>query len=409
VTVALNFPTNKKIVGENLNSISALGNWLDWTTFGTWWPDLQKAIDHAYAIGCNTVRMVSDVRQIKLGQITQAQHDGIWSTILDYTDRLGLYVYPCFTGNDSAAATPVADMISYMSTTLGTMSARTKIIGADLCNEGNWGTVPGAFTSANAKALIVGVRANVPTVALTISTTEAFDTVPTWLNDTGFPNGLVWALDFIDFHMYNVSGSWGSHTSPTVSMVQANPFTWYPFDIIFGEYGGISTDTDPVRRAWCERVTGLYAATNSGGSWLVRGGLHWNIYDQDPSQKWGAFDTSWAPYSALVQPLANVRGSPGTPAAPVTPLNPRTGVLAISPEACSNDFANVKIYKDGSLVATQGHGYYEDAAMNDRTGHTYKASVVNGSSIEGSQSTALVTPNSPCKGLSGGGAVVTGS
>jgi hypothetical protein len=403
MTIALNFPTNKKIVGENIwdewNGYGLIQAWAAWNT--GWWDHLKECIDHAYGIGANTIRLVGDMGFLRTGTFNQATYESRWAQVISYCAALGLYVYPCMTGAGEYQGVAPVLTFSEMATSVISLlnswntAGFTNIIGVDLMNEGNTPSPPvaTALTHTNACNYIDLVRAGGTGFPLTISTYESFESVPTFY--AGSPSVLL-DCDFMDFHVYLTTGSWTR--TPTQADVQAGPFSWNGVDVIFGEFGRTFSAGATARRAWINAVVDLFSTPNpvGGATWKVRGGLHWNTYDQsaDVNNMWGSFTTSWTPYAEHVQPIVNASGSAASPSAPGQPKNAHDNVLLVSPNGTTTDFASIKVYKDGSTtpLATQGHGYFVDPSMHDGLRHTYTATVVNGSGVESSPSAQLIIP-----------------
>lgn len=370
--VPLNF--TGKICGYNLTSKPGFAKesdyWIEWDWAG--W--IRKQIDYAYAGGANCIRLIGDVAMVQNGLISQALYNARTQQLLAYCVSLGISVYltGCATydthgvDNGTVAMTDaqIAAVVSsnVAAVTSGANDYRANIIGVDGVQEAIAGLSNGRILN-----LYSLIKPNVPLpLGLTFSTNGAVTTYSL--------APIIAAMDFIDYHIYKG----GSATVPTPQDITDNPRFNYPNkDVFFGE-GGADRDANTAQQV-TDWLAGLAVIGTMSDS-HVRGAMMWAVQDQQTSgEHYGAFDSSWAPRSETLLPWVAGFGTQSSPIAPATP-RAANGVLLWSPLGCTTAYTGTKLYRDGSLIATQLFGRYDDSANWGAVQHKYEATALAGAS-----------------------------
>lgn len=198
-------PTQMKLKGLNLSyddanvaSIKAYYSTWPWTTW------IKPQIDLANGLGANALRWFALSAVLTSGTLTQAQMFADIDQFLDYTDSLGLYVYPLITDvytDDYSNPATIPNAVAIAAH----MASRQNIIGLDMGNEIN--TLGGNInTVANLETFLATLRPQLLEVCpFPLSTGLSTGN----LNQAFGNDRNTWTCyqycDFMDFHCY-----WGA-------------------------------------------------------------------------------------------------------------------------------------------------------------------------------------------------------
>lgn len=352
--------------------------WLEWDWDG--W--IREQIDYAMSLGANAIRLIGDVAMVinGTGGMTQAIYNTRLAQLVAYCAANGVSVYytgcatygaadngtiTAYGAGAQAFADVIKSNIAYVTGGAGG-NYTTSLLGCDIVQEAN------SWANAAAVADLYGkIKPFVPASIGCTFSTYFYDS---WLAS------IIAYCDYIDLHVYpqalGITNEW------TTSWVTANPRTDYPTkEILFGEGGasygqnpsGLTTGnpsyTPTQVNDWYAGLAALGVMSDS----KVRGALAWAVHDQ--GDEYGAFDSTWAPRSAMVLPWLKGWGTQSTPAAP-TNLRAVNNALIWDPTGCSTNYASTRLYRNGAQIADQLHARYDDSANLTSKQYRYQASAM---------------------------------
>jgi hypothetical protein len=389
-----------KVCGVNLTSKPThpkeSAYWIEWDWAG--W--IRKQIDYSMAMGANAIRLIGDVAMVLNSQLSQATYNTRLAQFVAYCadNNLSIYYTGCanydtngadngniaaYNANAQGFADVIKSQIAYICGGAGG-DYTTSILGVDIFQEANaWNNATGVN---NLYSLI---KSFVPaSIGCTFSTSNPTSTA--WLTS------IIGSCDYIDWHVYPQVLGIGNET--TTAQVTAGPRTTYPDkDIIFGEGGA-------DRGAWSAiQVENWYAGLSTLGMMSdskVRGAMMWATTDQD--DLYGAFDSTWTPRTEILLPWVKGSATSASPLAPPPPYMLDNGLVIVNPRGTSTDYAGVKIYRDGELIASPVAGIFDDSA-DFVLGDVYTAKITTASNGDSAMSEPYYTvapQNVLCSGSS---------
>jgi hypothetical protein len=381
-----------KVSGINLTSQP--GSPMESAYWAAWpWNDwIRKQIDYGVSVGAVTFRLIGDVTVVTNNLISQTVYNARTQQLAAYIVSLGCSMY--YTGcatygtdgtdngttalSDSTIASVINSNIGSITGVSGAPDYSANILGCDIVQEANANLSAGRVN--NIYSL---VKPNVKSpIGCTFSTTDTYPNT-TWLNS------IIGSCDYLDLHIY--PQSYGINNQPTPSNINTWMANWPTKDFLFGEGGCGLNNTSGQCAAW---LTGLAALGTMAGT-HARGAMAWAVQDQNSSlntQQYGFFDGSWTARTAqFLYPWVIGWGTAASPTAPTTPVCLHDAVILVSPLSCSTDYTGVKFFRNGTLVATNASGYFDDSAnVVPGTQYTYTAKVTTGSHGDSAASNPLV-------------------
>lgn len=288
--------------GENFSASStAPAPWAKlWTLWNT--TGIQRELDEAVALGCNTVRMAGSVLAVTGGHITRSQYLAKWTQLSGWCQSRGLFLYPYLADyyNEGSALSNTTTLTNEIVAAAAHLHTLPDIIGLDLVQECDpWiGGTSSPFTP------------NGPGAAASLALYQAVKAVtnlPCTFSRTTSPNpGMyLWddRSDFSDCHIY------GSSSAGDFTTAWANT-SWggYLRPIVFGEFGVYPNTGDAADITRINEVNAVLAATGTYGQRLA-GALRWSVEDYDSGNagnRLGLFDLNGAEKSAQTAPFRTI-------------------------------------------------------------------------------------------------------
>ena len=303
----LRVPNGRRLFGANIvptevdvapaSGQQAWSNlFLNWDARWTNW--IKPQVDYLVgnAVGANCIRMIGGLDGVAAGLYSQSYHDDKLEQLVSYVDSLGAHFFLCGSGTQSQLVTAINQGLTatqfgrMQGTTITRMQKYSGVIGADLIQEAQGGSIGNSFLIP----MIQEARTRGATIPLTCSAAVATSLGEEWL--LGVTQGpILQAFDFISIHTYfrAIDASFWNQF-----------FTAAPdYDVIIGEFGralsaGVSTPSDSVSKALQVSDFDRWLEMGNAPDSRVRGALLWAASDQrttDNRERWGAYDENFIP------------------------------------------------------------------------------------------------------------------
>ena len=248
--------------------------WTDWDT-----TSLQRRLDQAVTLGCNTVRMAGSVLAVTGGYITRAQYLAKWGQFSGWCQDRKLFLYPYLADyyNEGSVLSSTSTLQAEIVAAATYLHTLPDIVALDLVQESDpW--LAGAGSSFSV-TLYNAVKA-VTNLPCTYSQTGTIASSVTSYTDR---------RDFADLHIYGTSGS-----QPSDLTTAWTGGLTYP--VCFGEFGTNPAGNSAAQVTRLNQILGLFAATGGSGQ-RVAGALRWTVEDYDTAanqNNHGLFDETGA-------------------------------------------------------------------------------------------------------------------
>lgn len=300
----LNIPDGLKLFGANIvptaaDVAPASGQlaWVNMMLNWNWAGWVKPQIDYLMGtgIGANCIRMIGAQDGIVTSAFSQNFHDDKILQVADYVTSQGGYYFACTGGTQSGLITAIGaglqaeQLAEVQATTLKKVQRLPRIIGADLIQESQGGSIGSGY--------LIRCLNEVKRQGVTLPLTYSSSCVNTALNTPVIgPRGEDWLLsptygmmqqyfDFISVHLYfrTLDSTWFDQ------FYSAAPSQ----DIVIGEFGlnlaaGVSNQVNDYTR-WLD----MGNAPNP----RIRGALAWACSDQAvaDAERWGVYSETFSP------------------------------------------------------------------------------------------------------------------
>lgn len=295
VPVAAGFGTlipGIKIKGGNIVVKSYGGSWGGLFSEWDWDNWIKPQVDRARALGMNTIRLIGNPGIIFMpaGEnypaITQEQYVSRWRQLADYTNSLGMMLYPAlcekwafWDGSTYDFADP--DRVGAITEVAKALASYPNVIGFDVFQEGS-GKDDG-LTVKNVLDLYSAIRAVAPGIPLTTSnSSDGFGNPADFWSDQKSIQYQAWTAnggsDFIDIHVY----------LENVDVSNLSNFSSLGKPILVGEFG------TPQSLTPAQQVGRIVSGKDLHNVPGVLGSIVWGLADQGVGDidKIGVWDNS---------------------------------------------------------------------------------------------------------------------
>jgi hypothetical protein len=295
-----------KIKGGNIVVKSDGGSWGGLFSEWDWDNWIKPQVDRAHILGMNTIRLIGDPSIIFMPAganypvITEEQYINRWRQLAEYTNSLGMKLYPAMCEkwafwNGSAFDFADVDRMNAIKAVAKALAEYPNVIGFDVFQEGS-GKDDG-LTVKNVLDLYSSIRSVAPGIPLTTSnSSDGFGNPSDFWSDKQSIPYRVWTAnggsDFVDIHVYleNVNASDISH------------FLSLGKPLLIGEFG------TPQSLTHAQQVSRIVSGENLHDWPGVLGSIVWGLADQGNTDdnEFGVWDNSG--FSQDVSPLSTETG-----------------------------------------------------------------------------------------------------
>lgn len=311
----LRIPDGRRLFGTNIiptqADVAPASGQLAWSNlFLNWdarWPAwIKPQVDFmcGNGIGANCIRMIGGLDGVAAGLYSQSYHDDKLEQLVSYCDSLGVHFFVVGSGTQNQLVSAIRGGLTaaQYGAMQGTMIARMQrypnVIGADLIQESQGGSIGNAFLIPMIKA----ARDRGASVPLTCSAAVATSLGENWL--LGLTQGpILPSFDFISIHCYFRaidSAFWDQFFAAAPN-----------YDVIIGEFGralsaGAATPPDTASRALQVSDYTRWMVMGNAPDPRVRGALSWAASDQrtdDNTERWGSYDENFVPRPWMLDTL----------------------------------------------------------------------------------------------------------
>lgn len=315
----LRMPDGRRLFGANIvppaaDVIPASGQqaWsnllLNWPTRWPTWIKPQVDYLAGNAVGANCIRMIGAQEGVVNSLFSQDYHDSCIEQLASYCRSLGVHYFLCTGGIQTGLTTAIGSgltpqqLAAVQATTIRRLSQLDNVVGVDLIQEAQSGSIGNSFLIAN----IAEVRRLGVTLPLTMSA-SCVNTAPgtpqpgpqgeSWLLNV--PDGrMAQYMDFLSLHVYfrALDPSWLDQ------FVSAFP----DLDVIIGEFGRSFADGASLQASDYQR----WLSIGSAPARQVRGAICWAASDQNTvsSERWGVYSDTFAARSWMLDVLRQYTG-----------------------------------------------------------------------------------------------------
>jgi len=320
----LRIPDGRRLFGTNIippqADVAPAGGQQAWSNlFLNWdtrWPAwIRPQVDYlcGNAIGANCIRMIGGLDGVAAGLYSQSYHDDKLEQLVSYCNSLGVHFFLCGSGTQTQLSTAITNGLTaaqygaMQGTTIVRMQRHPNVIGCDLIQESQSGSIGNAFLipmiqTARDRGAAIPLTCSASVVNTALNTPAPGPRGEDWL--LGLTQGpILQAFDFISIHTYFRaidSSFWDQF------------FTAAPtYDVIIGEYGralsaGEFTPPDAASRALQVSDYTRWMVMGNAPDHRVRGALSWAASDQrtdDNRERWGAYDENFVPRPWMLDTL----------------------------------------------------------------------------------------------------------
>lgn len=289
----LRIPNGRRLFGSNIvptdADVAPAAGQQAWSNlFLNWdarWPVwIKPQVDYlcGNGIGANCIRMIGGLDGVAAGLYSQNYHDDKLEQLVSYVNSLGAHFFLCGSGVQNQLITAIGNGLTatqyaaMQATTINRMSRYDAVIGCDLIQEAQGGSIGNVFLIQMTQEVRSRLTRPIPLTCSASCVTAAGDT---WLL------GIGQHFDFLSVHLYfrAVDSSWFDQ------FLTAFPQN----DILIGEFGRHLSDGVALQVSDYER----YFAMGDAPSPRVRGALQWAASDQQTlnTERWGVYSDAFQP------------------------------------------------------------------------------------------------------------------
>lgn len=312
----LRIPEGRRLFGANIvppevdvlpsSGQQAWSNlFLNWSVRWPTWIKPQVDFLAGNSVGANCIRMIGGLDGVAAGLYSQSYHDDALEQLVAYCNTLGIHFLLVGSGTQNQLVSAIAGGLTaqrygaMQATTIRRMQQYPNVIGCDLIQESQGGTIGNTFlipmieTARNLGAAIP-LTCSASVVNTALNTPVPGPRGEDWL--LGLSQGpILPSFDFISIHCYFRS----LDASFFNQFFAAAP----NYDILIGEFGralsaGAATPPDNTSRALQVADFERWLEMGNAPDRRVRGALLWAASDQrttDNTERWGVYDEAFQP------------------------------------------------------------------------------------------------------------------